>query len=877
MMAKFFKTVLLTGSLVASLLPCTAAFADSARFDLAGPKLEIRVTRDGKALPIANVPNLQPADKLWLHPDMPDTQSVHYLLIVAFLRGTTNPPPDNWFFKIETWRKNVRQEGVTITVPNEAQQAILFLAPETGGDFTTLRSSVRARPGVFVRASQDLIEAGFEQARIEKYIASLRQVPPAETQRLADHSALLARTLNLKPNDECFKRPVDLQYSCLTQSGNQTLLDDGHAQSIVAGLASGANSDFINAASYTPLAGGGNYSAYVGALVDLIRITSGLHTAQYQYIPAIAAPEQESLNLRLNTPPSFRNPKSVIVIGLPAIQKAVPPPLRPSNPNFVNCLVKPRLVLPIEGAPLVYSTSFAHQLVLHLNTPTPTPDIPLTPDAFRGGLIIAPADERKLLTPEPTPQATVSPTQHPLPPGELSGTVLGQWGFDSFTGPTVLLQKAPGTGWRLISDAPLIAGHENHVQLTANGTACIDSITLDGSPATQQSASQSEIQWKLAEPLNLNDPDTVNLTLPLKAVTPGTLHIAVHQFGESIPTTVTAQTFSEPATLAHVHLHAADTIATLTGTNLDQVQQMAIDNLVFTPAPLPATDADTTTPASTTTDELRLSLAPGVAAPRLHAVEKLTAHITLRDGRVLSLPLTVEPSRPYVTMLNRNLVQPADFPLHLANDLDLPLTQQLTFSLKSVAPFPRAGKIEIASPDGSLQTILTVPSGSLVLQNPHTILATLNPLKAFGASAFGQLRLRALAPDGTPGDWLPLATLVRLPSLSNIRCTPDPAAACTLLGSDLYLIDAIASDSDFTAPTAVPDGFVGNTIELPRPATAPATLSTTHPATILLYLRLRDDPTAANTITLPILPQPPDLARGNAQPKPGVLSSDTVH
>ena len=876
MMAKFLKTVLLTASLGASLLPCTQAFADSARFDLAGPKLEIRVSRDGKTLPIANVPNLQPADKLWLHPDMPDTQSVRYLLIVAFLRGTTNPPPDNWFFKIETWRKNVRQEGVTITVPDEAQQAILFLAPETGGDFTTLRSSVRARPGVFVRASQDLIEAGFEQARIEKYIASLRQIPPAETQRLADHSALLARTLNLKPNDECFKRPVDLQYSCLTQSGNQTLLDDGHAQSIVAGLASGTNSDFINAASYTPLAGGGNYSAYVGALVDLIRITSGLHTAQYQYIPAIAAPEQESLNLRLNTPPSFRNPKSVIVIGLPAIQKAVPPPLRPSNPDFVNCLVKPRLVLPIEGAPLVYSTAFAHQLVLHLNTPIPTPDIPLTPDAFRGGLIIAPTEDRKLLSPAPTTQTTVSPNQHPLPPGEISGTVSGQWGFDSFTGPTVLLQKAPGTGWKLISDAPLIAGHENHVLLTANGTACVDSITLDGSPVSQPS-SQSEIHWKLGDALNTETPNTVDLTLPLKAVNPGALHIAVHQFGESTPAIVTAQTFSEPATISQVHLHAADTIATLTGTNLDQVQQMAIDNLIFTPATLPATDADTAPAAPTSTDELRLSLAPGLAAPKLHPAEKLTAHITLRDGRVLSLPLTVEPSRPYVTMLNRNLVQPADLPLHLANDLDLPLTQQLTFSLKSTAPFPRAGKIEIASPDGSLQTILTVPSGSLVLQNPHTILATLNPLKAFGASAFGPLRLRALAPDGTPGDWLPLATLVRLPSLTNIRCTPDPAATCTLLGSDLYLIDTIAADPDFTAPITVPDGFVSNSIELPRPASAPATLSSTRPATILLYLRLRDDPAAANTITLPILPQPPDLARGNAQPKPGASSNDPVH
>src|SRR5579875_1124 len=139
------------------LLCCTApAFALDARFDLVGPKIDVRVTRAGVTLPIASVPNLQPGDKLWIHPDLPPSQSVKYLLICAFLRGTTNPPPESWFFRIETWKKEVRDEGFSVIVPAEAQQAVLFMAPETGGDFATLKSSVRGRPGVFVRASQDL-------------------------------------------------------------------------------------------------------------------------------------------------------------------------------------------------------------------------------------------------------------------------------------------------------------------------------------------------------------------------------------------------------------------------------------------------------------------------------------------------------------------------------------------------------------------------------------------------------------------------------------------------------------------------------------------------------------------------------------------------
>jgi hypothetical protein len=314
---------------------------DNARFDLIGPKVEVRVTRAGVTLPISSVPNLQPGDRLWLHPDLPATQSVHYLMVLAFLRGTTNPPPDNWFVRIETWDKNVREEGVEVTVPAEAQQAVLFLAPVTGGDFTTLRSAVQGRPGIFVRASQDLAAAGFEQARIEKYISSMRELSPAEVadpKQLQKHSKLIAATLALKPNSDCVNLAPDQQYTCLTQSGNQTLLDDGHGQSIIDALTGGASAGLISTASTTQLAGAGVYSAYVGTVVDLAHIMGSLHTAQFQYIPAIALPQQQSLNLRLNTPPSFHNPKSVIVIGLPSIQQTIPPPLRSADPKLVTCL-----------------------------------------------------------------------------------------------------------------------------------------------------------------------------------------------------------------------------------------------------------------------------------------------------------------------------------------------------------------------------------------------------------------------------------------------------------------------------------------------------------------------------------------------------------
>src|SRR5579859_5122227 len=90
------------GALLAVLFLAMPARADNAAFDLAGPRIEMKVTRDGKPLPISEVPNLQPGDRLWIHPDFPEDQSARYLLIVAFLRGSTNPPPENWFTRVET-------------------------------------------------------------------------------------------------------------------------------------------------------------------------------------------------------------------------------------------------------------------------------------------------------------------------------------------------------------------------------------------------------------------------------------------------------------------------------------------------------------------------------------------------------------------------------------------------------------------------------------------------------------------------------------------------------------------------------------------------------------------------------------------------------
>ncbi len=349
-------------------LAATGVQAAGPAFDLAGPKVDVHVKRGDITLPISETPNLLPGDRLWIHPDLPANQSAHFVLVIAFLRGATNPPPPDWFTRVETWNPDVRSEGIFVRVPSGAQQALLFLVPETGGDFNTLRSTVRSMPGSFVRAAQDLQAASWERMRLEAYLREVKVTSQTNPATLKVRAEMAARSLGIKINESCFDKPADQQVSCLSQNSEGMVLDDTNAQSLVAQLTNGDTLNLVNAISSTNMAGGGVYSPYIGAIVDTARILSSLRTAHFQYIPALALPTADTLNLRLNMPPSFRNPKSVVVIALPPLGPARPEPLHSVNPGDEFCVQRPGLVLPAEGAPLFFAAHMAHDLVLHIES-----------------------------------------------------------------------------------------------------------------------------------------------------------------------------------------------------------------------------------------------------------------------------------------------------------------------------------------------------------------------------------------------------------------------------------------------------------------------------------------------------------------------------
>lgn len=787
------------------------ASADNGAFDLIGPKVDVRVQRAGVTLPIAEVPNLQAGDRLWVHPDLPDSQSVRYLMVVVFLRGATNPPPDSWFTRVETWTKPVHDEGVFVTVPEEAEEALVFLAPETGGAFSTLRTAVRGKPGAFVRAAQDLVQASLDRARLEKYLEAVREISVTDPEQLKLRTTLLSRSLNIRVDQQCFDKPSAQQVPCLTQNTDQLVLDDAHSQTMVATLTTGPSSDLLAQISSTPNARSGYYSPYIGAVVDVARILSTAHTAQYQYIPALALPKKDELNLRLNNPPSFRNPKSVIVIGLPPVRPSPIPPLRAVDAAQVFCAGKPSLLLPADGAPLVFATELAHTFVLHVEGKSGHAlDLPAKPDPMRGGFLVE-------------TQALQSADLE----GEVTGTLRGVWGFHSFEGPHYRLRSSRPAQWIVASKdaSALIIGREDTLHLQSPDACCVSEVKVN-----DEQGKALETEWKTTKP------DELEVKVPLQKATAGSVTMVIKKFGLREADEIPLHTYAEAGRLDSFGIHAGDADGMLKGTRLDHVASLEVNDLRFHPDSLTRANQQ---------DELKLTTPDASVRTKLHSGDSILVHVTLKDGRILDLKTEVESQRPAVSILSKSvqLDQAVSPSVRLGSQDELPQDGRLNFFLKAQMPetFPSTEKIEVATADESFRVMLSVKDGNLTLQDSKTVFAVLDPMKLLGPSAFGPLKFRPVTFDGIDGDWQPLISLVRVPTLTGIRCMSAPEKQCTLNGDKLFLLDSVSTDADFVNSVTVPEGFVEDALAIPPTKTK------------TLYIKLRDDPVTVDTVTLPTL------------------------
>jgi len=339
---------------------------------------------------------------------------------------------------------------------------------------------------------------------------------------------------------------------------------------------------------------------------------------------------------------------------------------------------------------------------------------------------------------------------------------------------------------------------------------------MDGTLKSQQGA-EIRTSWKMVKPGELE------VRVPLESEAAGPVTIAVKEYGVAGADEISLHSYSEAGHLVDFAINAGDREGVLRGTRLDEIAGVDVKGIRFSPSDLSRANDK---------DELRLT-AKEEAIAAFHPGDKLTARVSWKDGRSRELVTTVESPRPKVNLIAKNIDPgPSALAINLGSPDELPQDGKISFVVKSESPeaFQHAEKVEVASEDGSFSVLLGLEDGSLTLEDPQNVLVELEPLKAFGRSCFGALRFRPVQSDGKKGDWQSLATVVRVPFLTEIHCLKITDKVCSLSGSNLFLIDSVASDPEFADRVYVPVGFMDSTLSVPRPAGEP------------LYIRLRDDP-----------------------------------
>lgn len=783
-------------------LSSTVRAADPAPFDLTGPVLKVRVTRDGVTLPVGQVPNLAEGDVLDISADLPSDQSQNYLLVSAFLHGATNPPPKDWIDSAKTWKKKDRDRSLHLTVPQGARQIVLFMVPETGGDFDTIADAVRGKPGEFVRVTQDLNQASLDRSRLNTFMEGIQAQENTHPEYLRTVAPTLSNSLAIKLNADCLDKVVELQAACLIENRDRLVLADVHSSSLTDTL-TGAPADLAFQISATREAGLGYYSPYIGVVRDVARIFGAFNNPEFQYLPALGVPQGDSIAQILNTAPSFARPKSVLVAALPAIEAGTPPPLRAKG-NAPVCVSQPDLVIPMEGAPLIYSTGYARDMMLKVKDRTgKAVGVPLAARADKGGYVLS-----KTLRPADFDRS-------------IAGEIAGNWGFRSFNGPGVTLQFSGETMWRTAGDAQgLIVGRDNLLSIDGAAAACVESIVVQQASAPDQSAT-----WAVT------DTDSIAVTLPLTKAPPGKLTLKIKQYGVNDPASLTVQAYGETSRIDGLTLHAGDDRAMLTGRRLDQVASIDFEGTAFQPGEL-RRDGDV--------DKLQVIATDSAKARALATGKGGNARLVLKDGRTVSLPVRILSSRPAIALLSTSLDRAtgkAAIPIRLTDALMLPDDARIALSVRAIdgTHLTSADSLEIATEDQTAAIRLADGSG-LRLESPQVAIASFDAAK-LGASTAGPLAFR-LIQKGVQGNWQPLGTLVRLPQIQGVTC-PAGDAPCRLSGASLFLIDSVASDAGGQQPAAVPQGFTGTAIDVPRPRDGK------------LFIRLRDAPGRSVEINVP--------------------------
>ena len=202
--------------------------------------------------------------------------------------------------------------------------------------------------------------------------------------------------------------------------------------------------------------------------------------------------------------------------------------------NQILCLEKPSLLLAAEGAPVVFSTDYAHDLTLHIPDKSGHAiDLPATPDAARGGFVI----DTHAVAPDKMDR-------------EVIGTIRGNWGFDSFRGPGLSsAEHSPGKlDHRLRRRKRADRGPRKH-----------DSFQIGCSSLRRNRHSEKRAgQSRSRQPGVRQQANELEVKVPLKEESPGKITMLVKQYGAGKADEVELRSYSEAAHLDKFAINAGD-------------------------------------------------------------------------------------------------------------------------------------------------------------------------------------------------------------------------------------------------------------------------------------------------------------------------------
>ena len=780
------------------------ATADQARFDLLGPTFQIDISRNDATLPLRQVPYLKPGDQISVRAMSRDLP--HAIIVLAFLRGASSPPPRSWFVARQTWGKKSAWP-LRATVPQGAEQAVLFVAPATGGDFDTLVNAVTGRPGAFVRTAQDLNQASHDRLRLDAYVRSVARLNVEAPSSLKTLSPTLARSLMIKLDSDCLAKSVEQQAGCLTEGRESLVLSDGRDTSWVQALTSGVPADLVQQISSTPKAGKGYYSPYISTFMDIARLLDGFHTAQYQYIPALTLPEigKDEVRLILNTAPSFYNPKSVIVSALPPVAPSHSPSFKLAEPTQPYCLTSKVASLSIEGPPLAFATEFAHDLVLNItDSRGKLETAPATLDPIRGGLSLKPHLE---------PDASRS--------ADGTARLVGQWGFDRFEGPLFHLNLHSSSSWTVdpANASELVAGRRTDIRIHGEGGDCLESASL-------RVASGSETPLEIKS----RSGDDIVLSATFDATSgEGTIRLTFSD--KPKPVEMPIKVYSPLPKVKSFEFHEGDAFATVRGERVDQISSIKVGDSVMSPSEAHGIDA---------LRSERLTFSAQAAPPTPRSGVKTLVEFKLSDGRQFTEEATVEAPRPVVKLLSKSIERLRDassLSIDFGASDSAPLGSKLTFSLQAIGPthFSKRTIIQLSTDGGDSYSSIS-PHSDLVIEDQRTAVVHIDTAKYFDISTHGQLLVRIDSDDGV-SDWVPITFIVRYPTIIDYGCPSIGEGKCWIRGENLFLIQTISSDEGFHDPVEVPPGLTASEFEFRNEGSQS------------VFLRLRDNPAATLKLT----------------------------